>query len=90
MRQVVGSLGQNGRAMIGFLVLLFPVLLMIFMLAMEQIERPLTRRAPERDVEDFLEHANREEMDTFVREGTDSGLNRFRARLHLGNWTRRN
>ena len=42
------------------------------------------------DVSPILEHANREEMDTFVREGTDSGLNRFRARLHLGNWTRRN
>jgi hypothetical protein len=72
-----------GTTMIGFLVLLFPVLLMIFMLIMERIEAPLTRAAAERDVEDFLDHANPDELDTFVREGTDSALTRFRARLRL-------
>jgi hypothetical protein len=74
---------HNGLTMIGFLVLLFPFLLMAFMLVMERIEAPLTRSAVERDVEDFLDHANPEELDAFVREGTDSGLGRFRNRLHL-------
>ncbi|MEO7261412.1 MAG: hypothetical protein ABI047_09185 [Jatrophihabitantaceae bacterium] len=69
--------------MIGFLVLLFPVLLLIFMLVMERIEEPLTRVALERDVEDFLEHANPEELNTFVREGADTAVSRFRSRLRL-------
>ena len=63
--------------------LLFPLLLMAFMLIMEHIEEPLTRVADERDVVEFLDHANREELDTFVREGTDSALTRFRSRLRL-------
>jgi len=69
--------------MIGFLVLLFPLLLMAFMLIMERIEEPLTRAADERDVEDFLDHANPDELDTFVREGTESAMKRFRSRLRL-------
>jgi hypothetical protein len=64
-----------------FIVIAFPILLMIFMLVMERIEEPLTRVALERDVEDFLDHANPDELDTFVREGTDSAMDRFRARL---------
>ncbi len=70
--------------------LLFPVLLLIFMLVMERIEEPLTRVALERDVEDFLDHANPEELDTFVREGPDSAVSRFRSRLRLPGSGRRN
>lgn len=69
--------------MIGFLVLLFPVLLMIFMLVMEHIEEPLTRVALERDVEEFLDNANPAELDTLVREGPVSAMSRFRSRLRL-------
>ena len=75
--------------MIGFLVLLFPVLLLIFMLVMERIEEPLTRVALERDVEDFLEHANPDELNTLVREGPVSAMRRFRARLRLLRRSRR-
>ncbi len=82
-------MGQNDLTMIGFLVLLFPLLLMAFMLVMERIEKPLTRSTTERDVEDFLDHANPDELDTFVREGTDSALSRFRGRLRLGRGGRR-
>jgi hypothetical protein len=57
------------------------VLLLIFMLVMERIEEPLTRVALERDVEDFLEHANPDELNTLVREGPVSAMSRFRARL---------
>ena len=84
-------MGHNDNTMIGFLVLLFPLLLLAFMLIMEHIEEPLTRVADERDVVEFLDHANREELDTFVREGTDSALTRFRSRLRiLPRATRRN
>jgi len=34
-------------------------------------------------VVDFLDHANRDELDTFVREGTESALTRFRSRLRI-------
>ena len=69
--------------MIGFLVLLFPVLLMAFMLIMERIEEPLTRVALEREVEDFLENASRDELNTLVVEGPESAMSRFRSRLRL-------
>ena len=69
--------------MIGFLVLLFPVLLMAFMLIMERIEVPLTRVADERDVQQLLDQGNPEELDALRREGTESALQRFRARLRI-------
>ncbi len=75
--------GHNDNTMIGFLVLLFPFLLMAFMLIMERIEAPLTRGASERDVQQFLDQAKPEELDTLVREGTDSALRRFRMRLRM-------
>ncbi|HEX2903395.1 MAG TPA: hypothetical protein VHO01_08045 [Jatrophihabitans sp.] len=81
---------HNDNTMIGFLVLLFPFLLMAFMLIMERIEAPLTRVARERDVEDFLDHASPDELDAFVREGTDSALQRFRTRLRILPRSRRN
>ena len=83
-------LGHNVNAMIGFLVLLFPVLLMAFMLIMERIEVPLTRvAAKDREVQQFLDNANPEELDTLVREGTDSALRRFRSRLRFPRARRR-
>jgi hypothetical protein len=76
--------------MIGFLVLLFPFVLMAFMLGMERIEKPLTRSAVEREVENFLDNANPAELKTFVSEGTDPALRRFRRRLRLPRTARRN
>lgn len=67
--------------MIGFLLLLFPGVLLGFVLLMERVEQPLSRVAVERDIEHFLEDASPEELDTFVREGTDSALSRFGQRL---------
>jgi hypothetical protein len=67
----------------GLLVLLFPFVLLAFLLLMSRVEQPLTRVAVEREIEKFLDDANRDELDTFVREGTDSALTRFRQRLSL-------
>lgn len=69
--------------MAGLLVLLFPPLLLGFMLFMQRVEEPLNRVAVEREIEEFLDEANPDELDTFVREGTDSALSRFRQRLSL-------
>jgi hypothetical protein len=74
--------------MAGFLVLLFPFVLMGFVLFMERVEEPLNQVATEREIEQFLDDANASELDTFVREGTDSALSRFR--LRLGRRWRRN
>ena len=70
-----------GHDMIGFLVLLFPFVLLGFVLFMERVEEPLTQVAHEREIEQFLDDANKEELNTFVREGTESALSRFRQRL---------
>ena len=75
--------------MIGFLMLLFPLVLLGFTLIMERVEQPLNKLAVERDIEQFLDDANDEELETFVREGTDSALSRFRQRLGLGRLRRR-
>jgi hypothetical protein len=75
--------------MIGFLMLLFPLVLLGFTLIMERVEAPLNQLAVERDIEQFLDDANDEELDTFVREGTDTALSRFRQRLGLGRLRRR-
>lgn len=75
-----------GHDMVGFLVLLFPFVLLGFVLFMERVEEPLTQVAVEREFEQFLDDANPAELNTFVREGTDSALSRFRARL---GWRRR-
>jgi len=70
--------------MIGLLLLGFPVLLLLFTLLMGRVEEPLTKFAVEREIEQFLDDANPDELETFVTEGTDSALSRFRQRLGLG------
>jgi hypothetical protein len=68
--------------MVGFLVLLFPLVLLVFVLLMERVEAPMSRGASaEREIEHFLDDASPEELNTFVREGTESALSRFRHRL---------
>ena len=69
--------------MVGFLLLLFPLVLLGFVMLMARVEEPLTQIAQERDIEQFLDDANADELDTFVREGTESALSRFQARLGL-------
>jgi hypothetical protein len=72
-----------GPIMVGFLLLLFPFVLLGFVMLMARVEEPLTQIAQERDIEQFLDDANADELDTFVREGTESALSRFQARLGL-------
>jgi hypothetical protein len=69
--------------MYGLLVLLFPFVLLAFMLLMGRVEEPLTRVAVEREIEHFFDDATPDELDAFVSEGTDSALSRFRQRLGL-------
>jgi hypothetical protein len=69
--------------MIGFLLLLFPFVLLGFVMVMGRVEAPLNKigRDEERQIEKFLDEANREELNTFVREGPESALRGFGKRL---------
>lgn len=64
-----------------FLVLLIPVLLMMFALFMERVERRLkTSTVSEADVQEFLDTARPEEVDTMIREGWSKAFAKFRLR----------
>jgi hypothetical protein len=64
-----------------FLVLLIPVGVLAFALLMERLEHRLqTGSVSEQDVEEFLDHAQRDEVTTFVQEGWTRALSRFRVR----------
>ncbi len=67
--------------MIGFALLLFPFVVLGFVLLMERVEEPLNHLPNEREIENFLDSANPSELNTFVREGSESALRRFRGRL---------
>ena len=67
--------------MMVFLVLLIPLLLMVFALLMERLENRLrTSTMSEQDVEEFLDKARPEEVNTFIREGWARALATFRLR----------
>jgi hypothetical protein len=67
--------------MMVFLVLLIPLLLMVFALLMERLENRLhTSTMSEQDVEEFLDKAQPEEVNTFIREGWTRALATFRLR----------
>ena len=53
-----------------FLVLLFPLLLLVFAVLMERVEARLQNGSvTENEVEEFLDQARPEEVNTFIREG---------------------
>ncbi|HZC70706.1 MAG TPA: hypothetical protein VE442_08435 [Jatrophihabitans sp.] len=70
--------------MVGFVLLLFPFLLLGFVMIMGRVEEPIARLDDEREIEHFLDEAQRDELELFVREGTTPALRRFHLRLGLG------
>jgi len=64
-----------------FLVLLIPLLLMVFALFMERVEKRLkTSAVREADVQEFLDTARPEEVNTLIREGWTKAFAKFRRR----------
>jgi hypothetical protein len=64
-----------------FLVLLFPLLLLFFAVLMERLEARLQNGSvSENEVEEFLDQARPEEVNTFIREGLGRALYIFRLR----------
>ena len=75
------GVGDNDGIMIVFLVLLFPLLLMVFALFMARVEDRLkTASVTEVEVEEFLDQAQPDEVNTLIREGWTGALARFRLR----------
>jgi hypothetical protein len=61
-------------------VILFPPLLIAFLLVMERVEEPLRRPASPREVGEFLDTANTAEVDTLAHSGLRRALTRWRRR----------
>jgi hypothetical protein len=61
-------------------VILFPPLLIAFLLVMERVEEPLRRPASSREVSEFLNTATSGEVDTLATSGIRRALFRWRRR----------
>ena len=61
-------------------VILFPPLLIAFLLVMERVEEPLRRPASPREVSEFLNTATSGEVDTLAASGIRRALSRWRHR----------
>jgi hypothetical protein len=66
--------------MVALIVILFPPLLIAFLLVMERVEEPLRRPASQREVTEFLSSATAGEVDTLARSGIRRALFRWRRR----------
>lgn len=67
-----------------YLGLLLPFGLMGLMLAMERVERPLSRASVGDQLEAFLDNASSEEVELFVSEGYAPALDKYWKRRRLG------
>jgi len=66
--------------MVAFSVILFPPLLIAFLLVMERVEEPLRRPAGPREVAEFLNTATPGEVDTLATSGIRRALFFWRRR----------
>jgi len=65
---------------VALVVILFPPLLIAFLLIMERVEEPLRRPTSQRDVEDFLGSATAGEVSTLANSGIRRAMSRWRDR----------
>ena len=66
--------------MVALIVILFPPLLIAFLLVMERVEEPLRRPPSSREVAEFLSTATPGEVDTLASSGIRRALGRWRRR----------
>ena len=66
--------------MVALIVILFPPLLIAFLLVMERVEEPLRRPTSQREVEDFLDTATPGEVGTLAHSGIRRAMSRWRTR----------
>lgn len=70
--------------MVALIVILFPPLLIAFLLVMERVEEPLRRPASQREVEEFLGSASPGEVSTLAHSGIRRAMARWRRRRSRG------
>ena len=70
--------------MVALIVILFPPLLIAFLLFMERVEEPLRRPTSPREVETFLGTATAEEYGTLANSGIRRAMARWRFRRRRG------
>ncbi|SEK42288.1 hypothetical protein SAMN04515665_102125 [Blastococcus sp. DSM 46786] len=75
---------QRRSGLVALSVILFPPLLIAFLLVMERVEEPLRRPASSREVSEFLDTATPGEVDTLATSGIRRALFRWRRRRHRG------
>ena len=66
--------------MVALIVILFPPLLIAFLLVMERVEEPLRRPTSQREVEEFLGTATAGEVGTLAHSGIRRAMSRWRVR----------
>ena len=66
--------------MVALIVILFPPLLIAFLLVMERVEEPLRRPTSQREVEEFLGSATPGEVGTLANSGIRRAMSRWRNR----------
>jgi hypothetical protein len=70
---------------VALIVILFPPLVIAFLLVMERVEEPLRRPANSREVEDFLSTATPAEVGTLANSGIRRAMARWRHRRRARN-----
>ncbi|MDP9431055.1 MAG: hypothetical protein M3Q47_20315 [Actinomycetota bacterium] len=66
--------------MVALIVILFPPLVIAFLLVMERVEEPLRRPAGPGEVAEFLSTASAGEVDTLAHSGIRRAMSRWRRR----------
>ncbi|MCO7220295.1 hypothetical protein [Klenkia sp. PcliD-1-E] len=66
--------------MVALIVILFPPLVIAFLLVMERVEEPLRRPTSQRQVEEFLATATPGDVDTLASSGIRRAMDRWRGR----------
>jgi hypothetical protein len=65
---------------VALIVILFPPLLIAFLLVMERVEEPLRRPTSPREVAAFLNTATADDVDTLAQSGIRRAMSRWRRR----------
>ncbi len=69
--------------MVALVVILFPPLLIAFLLVMERVEEPLRRPTTRREVAEFVDTATAGEVDTLHNSGVRRAMGRWRQRRRV-------
>jgi hypothetical protein len=75
--------GTRRWTVVALSVILFPPLVIAFLLVMERVEEPLRRPASPREVSEFLDTATPGEVDTLASSGIRRALFRWRRRRRM-------